>query len=894
MKDVSTKPHVSDDFVDRIAALSPAKRALLELRLKKNRASAAGGQRIARRSDRESAPLLSFAQQRLWFLDQLEPNSALYNIPTALRLSGPLNVEALQKSLAVIVERHEALRTTFASVGGEPVQVINTKPTVGLATIDLSSCAIGDRESELQRLLKLESRRPFKLTSDLMLRSILIRLSEEENVLLLVMHHIASDGWSVEVLFQELGAFYDAFCNDKPSPLPELPVQYADYAIWQRQWLQSELFEQQLSYWKKQLNGISALPLPTDRPRPAVQPHRGAHESLMLSKEITGTLKDLSRKEGASLFMTLLAVLQILLHRLTGQDDIAVGSPIAGRNRTEIESLIGFFLNTLVLRTDLSGKPMFRELLARVRTTCLEAYAHQDIPFEKLLEELRPTRDLSRTPLFQVFLNMINVGKRVGPAGLKMETISLNSIQSKFDLTIYVREHNGALQFDWVYNADLFDRDRIREMSKQYEKLLGQISEDSAKSIDSYSLLTSAAQELLPDPAAPLAADWVGSVHDRFARQARRAPDQTAIMDPDGSWTYAELNSRSNQLAHYLLDSGIQREEIVAVYAHRSASLAWALLGILKAGAAFLILDPAYPTARLIQYVRAAKPKGFICVQAAGAVADELESVLQGTIHCHVALPRQSELRLQDFLASYSTADPTVDISPNEIAYISYTSGSTGEPNGIVGTHGPLSHFLGWHAENFALASSDRFSFLSGLSHDPALRDIFTPLWLGATLCIPDRKEFGSIGHLSRWMQRMQITIAHLTPPMIQLLCEIASQPGPENTAAPSSLRFAFFGGDMLTKRDLSSFRSLFPSATCVNFYGATETPQAMGYFVVSQQSANGLRNEVTENVPVGRGIEGVQLIVLTDSAQLAGIDECGEIYIRTPYLAGDILAIPL
>jgi amino acid adenylation domain-containing protein len=902
MNDLSTKPHTSGDVTDRIAALSPAKQALLELRLKKSRSSALAGQTIVRRSDRESAPPLSFAQQRLWFLDQLEPNSALYNISTALRLRGRLNTEALQKSLAVIVERHEVLRTTFASVNGDAVQVINENPGVALAMVDLSAWPKGDRELQVKRLRKQEARRPFNLSSDLMLRSTLIRLSEEENVLQLVMHHIASDGWSIGVLFRELDALYDAFCNEKPSPLPELSIQYADYAIWQQQWLQGEVLQKQLSYWKKQLNGTSTLRLPTDRPRPAVQTHRGASQSLMLSKELTESLNALSLKEKASLFMTLLAAFQLLLHRFTGQDDIAVGSPIAGRNRAETEGLIGFFINTLVLRTVFSDNPTFKEVLARVRGTCLDAYAHQDVPFEKLVEELRPERDLSRTPLFQVFMNMVNIAKRVVPEGFKTESSSVTGsaysrtdestsdfeAQSKFDLTIYVRERDGALNFNWVYNADLFDRNRIQEMSRQYETLLSQVAEHPDASIDSYSLLTATGQELLPNPVEPLGSDWVGSVHEGFLWQARSSPAHPAITDPSGSWTYAELNSRTNQLAHYLLRNGIQREDIIAVYAHRSASLVWALLGILKAGAAFLILDPAYPAARLIQYIRMAKPRGVIELQAAGVVSNELESVLRASVDFCVTLPVSAGLGADKVFEGYSTADPEMEIHPDDLAYISYTSGSTGEPNGILGTHGPLSHFVRWQTENFALTGSDRFSFLSGLSHDPALRDIFTPLCTGGTLCILDPQQFGSPGYLRRWMKREEITIAHLAPTMIELLNESGSEAdGRSANGAVPLLRYAFFGGDSLTQRDLSKFQKIFPLTTCVNFYGATETPQAMGYFVIPQKGDTGRAGEIrTEKIPLGRGIEGAQLLVLNDAEQLAGIGELGEICVRTPYLA--------
>ena len=416
--DLHNRPKRTDDLAVRIAALSPAKRALLESKLKKNGSGASGQQTIPRSATRATAPL-SFAQERLWFLDQLEPGSTVYNIPRAFRLTGRLDSAALERSLNEIMRRHEALRTTFKSVDGTPRQVVAAQLTLPLPVIDLSDRSASDRENEVHRFTAEVARRPFDLSRGPLVRTTLLRLGQEEHILLLNMHHIVSDGWSMAILFRELADLYEAYTNGKPSPLAELPIQYVDYAVWQRNWLKGEVLETQLSYWKKQLENISTLNLPTDRPRPAVQTFHGARESLVLSTDLTQALKATSRKEGATLFMTLLAAFQILLHRLTGQEDIAVGSPIAGRNRSEIEGLIGFFINTLVLRTDLSGNPTFTELLARVRRDCLEAYAHQDVPFEKLLEELRPKRDLSRTPLFQVFLNMVNVAERVKPAGLK-------------------------------------------------------------------------------------------------------------------------------------------------------------------------------------------------------------------------------------------------------------------------------------------------------------------------------------------------------------------------------------------------------------------------------------------------------------------------------------------
>jgi amino acid adenylation domain-containing protein len=416
----------------------------------------------------------------------------------------------------------------------------------------------------------------------------------------------------------------------------------------------------------------------------------------------------------------------------------------------------------------------------------------------------------------------------------------------------------------------------MAEMMGQYEQLLSEIVEHPDQRIHSYSLLTKAALRVLPNPVEPLGSDWVGSVHERFSRQAKRQPNQLAITDPYDCWTYEELNSRSNQLAHYLLESGIRREDIVAVYGHRSASLAWALLGILKAGAAFLILDPAYPTARISEYIRSAKPRGFIQLQAGGGVSAALEDILRATVHCRVVLPRM--LEPGTFLEGYSAADPKVKIGPDDLAYVSYTSGSTGEPKGILGRHGPLSHFLPWQAEKFVLTSSDRFSLLSGLSHDPLHREIFTALWVGGTIYVPDPDILGANGELADWMARQQITFAHMTPPLGRLLTE---------TAKPQSqlpaLRQAFLVGDKLTWADVTRLRKLAPQVSCINYYGSTETQRAVSYYEIAANENNRSGQGV---VPVGRGMPNVQLLVLTTEQKLAGLGEVGEIYMRSPHLA--------
>ncbi|MGH7794618.1 MAG: amino acid adenylation domain-containing protein [Candidatus Binatia bacterium] len=837
-------------------------------------------------SPRDEELPLSFAQERLWLLDQLEPGRSAYHMSSTVRLIGPLNTAALEQSLAEIVRRHETLRTTFTTVEDRPVQVIAPSSDAAgvdlfrLIVVDLRHLGESQRRVEALRLAGEEIRRPFDLTNDLMIRAGLFRLGAEEHVLFLALHHIASDGWSMGILYRELSVLYEAFSNGRASPMPELPIQYADFAQWQRKRLQGGMLEAQVAYWKRQLRDLPTLELPSDRPRPAVQTYRGRRQTARVGEGVADALKAFSRLEGASLFMTLLAAFQILLYRYTGQEDIVVGTPIAGRNRVEIEELIGFFINTLVLRTNVSGDCTFRELLGGVREVTLGAYAHQDLPFEKLLEELRPERDLSRTPLFQIFFNMVNVGEiSLKLSGLKAEPLSAANVESKFDMTVYVREQEQGLQFNLVYNADLFNQDRMAEMLRQYERLLSQIAQNPDQAISSFSLVTPAAMNLLPDPTEPLDMNWVGAVHDRLSDQAKRTPEHPAITDPYDSWTYRELNLRSNQLARSLVESGVERGDVVAIYGHRSASLVWAVLGILKAGAAFLILDPAYPLARSIHYMRLAKPRGFVRLDVLDAVSDELEEFIKENTAYQVTLPRLSGLRFNDPLQSYSTEEPGIPVGPDDLAYVSFTSGSTGEAKGVLGRHGSLSHFLPWQAETFGLNASDRFSMLSGLAHDPLQRDIFTPLWVGATLCIPDPEIIGT-SKLAQWMAETQVTFAHLTPALAELLAESAAS----NRRLPS-LRYVFFVGDKLTRRDVARLRRLAPGVTCIASYGTTETQRAVGFNLISEKTEPRERRH-REVYPLGRGIKDVQLLVLTAGQRLAGIGELGEIYVRSPHLA--------
>lgn len=829
----------------------------------------------------EDVPL-SFSQMRMWLIEQMSPGNTGLNLPATYRFSGTLDYGAFEASLDEIVKRHATLRTAFVEVNGQPVQRILPEIRFGLQTVDLSDKPASERDAEVARLIAEEEGRVFDLLKPPLARALLIRLTDDVHVFHVTMHHIVADGWSIGLFVRELAAFYEAFSTGQPAALPDLRVQYADFVYWQQKWLQTAAVESQLAYWRQQLAGSPPLlELPTDYPRPPVQTFRGGHQIVSLPVELSAAVRDFSQRQGVTLFMTLLSAFYVLLGRYTGQDDIPVGSPIAGRNRQEIEDLIGVFINTLVLRADLSGSPTFFELLKRVRQVTLDAYANQDVPFEKLVEELRPSRDASYTPLFQVLYNMLNFGQNeIKITGLEVETISDLDIGSNFDMTLYAIEEGARIKFWLVYNADLFRHERIVLLLEQYRQLLEQAVTHPDEPIATYSLVSPGSETYLPDPTQPLRVEWEGAVHTRFMQQAQDFPDRVALVDRYTTWTYHQLDARSSQLAHYLHAQGVRPGDVVAVYGHRSLPLVWALLSILKAGCAFTVLDPDYPPTRLVEQLELAKPTGWIHLETAGPMSEVLQTFIQQLNICKFVLPHPARPREGDFLASFDTTAPNVEVDPDGLMYILFTSGTTGRPKGILGTLRPVSHFLKWHSETFDLSQSDNFSMLSGLAHDPLLRDIFTPLWVGGTLYIPDPQAISSPDLLLEWMRENRITVTHLTPPLAQLLTEAGY--GGDNLP---DLRYAFFGGDVLTQNLAVRFQEFAPNATSVNYYGATETPQAMGFYVVPKVDlANGDIGK-PPIVPVGRGIADVQLLVLNPAGGLAGIGELGEIAIRTPYL---------
>lgn len=587
----------TDLLNQRLAQLSPEKRALLEAQIFKKQQKPASPQ-IPKRSQ-QSPCALSFAQQRLWFLAQLQPESAIYNIPIALHFPSELNLSALQQALNAIVERHEVLRTTFDLIADEPVQVIHPPRPVNLVIIDL------EQKSELQRSLNQAAQQSFDLRQDLMLKATLFRLPDGEQALLLLLHHIASDGWSGNILLREIDTYYTAFTAGNPISLPRLPIQYADFAQWQRQWLSGDVLTQQLDYWKQRLVGeLPVLELSNcfTKATPScstVQTDAGERYSLTLSKTLTQAIQQFAQQEKVTLFMMLLTAFKTLLYRYTQQEDMLIGSAIANRKWVDVEGLIGFFVNTLVLRTDLSGQPTFRSLLSRVRDVVLSAYEHQDLPFEKLVEELQPERRLNQNPLVQVMFVLQNASD--SSLSIANSTpILIDTETAKFDLVLSCTESTQGLKVSWLYRTEVFERSTIEQMSQHFEVLLNGIIAAPDQSIATLPILTlSEKQQFL---------DWnqthtdyprTTCIHQQFEAQVEQTPDAIALVMDEQRYSYRELNQQANQLAHYLRTLDVQPNQAIAVHLERSPKLIIALLAILKAGGAYLPLDPTYPVDRL-------------------------------------------------------------------------------------------------------------------------------------------------------------------------------------------------------------------------------------------------------------------------------------------------------
>lgn len=843
-----------------------SRRALLDALLREEGLGGGVGAGIPRREGGTVLPL-SFAQQRMWVLHELEPASAAFNIQRAIAVDAPLEVESLQHAVDALVRRHEILRTTFTARDGEPFQIVREDLGVAVDVVDVSELSEEEREDAVRERIDDDAARPFDFERGPLVRVSLVRRGPTQHMVCMTMHHIVSDGWSLGVLTRELNEQYTALVEDREPNLEPLPIQYADFAVWQRG--DSGRYAADLEYWRQQL----AAPLPRtelrpDYERPPVQSYRGARVTRALPGELRDAIADLAAREGATPFMALLAVLDALLARHTGVEDVVIGSPVAGRTRAELEPLVGFFVNTLVLRTDVSGDPSFVELLARVRRTALEAFAHQEVPFERLLEELDVPRDASRTPAFSVFLNMLAFGdpSKRGHE-LRQRVLLRDDPGARFDLTLYVQERADSMRLTAVYDADLFEPDRMGDLLAQFELLLRAAVERPSEPLSRVPLVTETVRDALPDPDAALDPGAREPLHALVGRAAALAPARTAIDGAGESTSYADLVERAARIGAALRRRGLTRGDTVAVLGARGAPLVTALLGVLHADAAFIVLDVESPPAHV--------SRGLQLAGASALLATSVGAEPALAIAEPVGLP----LLLLDDLAAEAAPEPASGPSlESDLAYVALTSGSTGEPRAVLGEHGPVAAFVQWQAARFGLGCEDRFAMVSSLGHDPLLRDVFTPLALGATLYVPSASVMSAPPALRQWLRDMRITVLHATPSLARLLCSEL-----DDGERLGDLRHVFFGGDLLRSQDVELMRRLAPEATYVNFYGTTETPQGVSFFVVPSSAAGDRRRS---RVPLGADGPSAQLLVVAPHGGIAGVGELGEIHVRSPNLA--------
>ncbi|MDZ8264154.1 non-ribosomal peptide synthetase [Nostoc sp. ChiQUE01b] len=825
---------------------------------------------------------LSFAQQGLWFINQLTPDTPTYNIPIVINFKGCINLTALEDSLNEIIRRHEVLRTSFTVSDGQPTQVINQAPPFTLAVEDLRVLSESESPQEAQRLAIEFAQQPFDLSAQSLLRTKILQLDDKNYQLLVTLHHIIADGWSIGLLIKELTALYEAFSTDKLSlrsrsvsqtdalasllpqrgtPIPELPIQYGDFVNWQQKWLDSDRIQPKLTYWKQKLSGeLTVLNLPTDRPRSPVQTFNGAQAKLVLSQTLTKELKNLSRHSGVTLFMTLLTAFKTLLYRYTGQTDILVGSPIANRNRAEVESLIGFFVNVLVLRTDLSGDLSFQELLARVKSTALEAYIHQDLPFEKLVEELQPSRDLSYNPLFQVMFVLKNVPK----PNISLSDVSVTYEEgyngtSKFDLTLFMEDSEQGLIATCEYNTDLFNADTITRILGHFQTLLSSIVSDPQQRISDLQLLT-------PSEVQQLLVEWNDTktdypqdkcIHQLFEAQVEKTPDAIAVVFENQQLTYQELNDRANQLARYLQELRVKPEVIVGVCMKRSPEMLIALLAILKAGGAYVPLDPAYPQERLTFMLEDSQSKVLL-------TQSHLVELFAKSNVCVVCIDRDSQL-----LSQQNTENLLSQVKPNHLAYVIYTSGSTGIPKGVAIEHQSCVALLTWAREVFT--DDDLAGVLASTSicFDLSVFELFVPVsWGGRVILVENGLHLPSLV--------AEVSLVNTVPSIIAELLQV--------DGLPPSVRTVNLAGEPLQNQLVQQIYQNHHIQKVLNLYGPSEDTTYSTFAQV---------NKGDNRVTIGRPIANTQIYLFDTKLQLVPIGVPGEIYIGGAGLARGYLNRP-
>ncbi|HEX6184601.1 MAG TPA: amino acid adenylation domain-containing protein [Pyrinomonadaceae bacterium] len=884
---------MSSEIRAELENLSPERRALLARRLReRGGASPNAGARPAAEVAAWEQPLhtpppitraragggapLSFAQQRLWFIDQLDPGRSNYNVVASVSLVGPLDEAALARSFAEIEHRHESLRTKFTSEGGRPEQSVLPPAEPQLRVVDLRGEGAEGARAAAIRLAAEETQRPFDLAAGRLYRALLVREGEESHALILTMHHIVSDGWSMGVFIREMAALYRAFSSGESPPLDELPVQYSDFARWQQSWLQGEILEAQLDYWKKQLTGAPpAVELLTDRPRQPAQSFRGARERLTLSARASEALKALARREGASIFMVLLAGFKALLSRYSGQADIVVGTPIANRSRSEVEGLIGFFANTLVLRTELSGDPTFRELLGRVRRSALGGYAHQDLPFERLVEELNPERDASRHPLFQVMFVLQNTQQStLQAAGMRFEPFPVEGVTSKFDLTLIMEDSGAEIGGSLEYSTDLFDASTAARMLEHLRNLFEGAAADPDRRVSELPLAGEAERRLLLRAWNDTARDYGTPrvVHRLFESQAAATPAATAAVHGGEALTYAELNAKANRLAHRLRSLGVRAESRVGICIERSFDMLAAVLAVLKAGGAYVPLDPEYPAERLV-YMLEDSGAGLLLT------SDALAPRLHASGARVLALGAEWQAVEQE-----SAEDLDSGVDGDNLCYVIYTSGSTGRPKGVAMTHRALANLIEWQHEELNDAGATTTLQFSSLSFDVSFHEMFSAWRSGGTLVLIPEEARRDPALLAGVMARHGVDRLLPSFAALQQLAEHADAGG----LAGVGLREVKSTAEQLhvTPQIVRLFRGM-SGGVLRNDYGPSETHAVTSYTLA------GPPEMWPALPPIGRPIANTQIYLLDRNLRPAPLGVAGELYVGGECLARGYLGRP-
>jgi amino acid adenylation domain-containing protein len=838
--------------------------------------------RVERGGERRKRSPLSFAQQRLWFIDQLNPGNAVYNIPGAVRLDSGLKLDALERAINEVVRRHEILRTRFEVAAGEPAQVIDAWAPRSLDITDLTSLPAEEREKELNRMAGEEAETGFDLSRGPLLRVKILKLEEEDHLLLYTMSHIVSDGWSMGILIREVETLYQAYLAGEESPLPELEIQYGDFAAWQREYLAGEVLENAIGYWREQLKDAAVLELPTDRARPAEASYRGGLKTMWLGRQLSEELKTLSRREGATLYMTLMAAFKALLMRYSRQEDISVGTAIANRTRKEVEGLIGFFVNTLVMRTDLSGNPGFSELLRREREVALGAYAHQELPFEKLVEELNPERDLSRSPLFQVMMILQNAGQEIS----KLNVAGLDGVGSgietmdeeqavQFDLTLTITDLGRGLAGGMEYSRDLFEAGTIGRLIEHYTNLLNEIARDSERPISELNLLSDEEREQVVlrwnETGNPYPEDRC--VHNLFEEQTERTSEAVAVVSDEGCLSYGELNRRANQLGRYLRGLGVGPEVVIGLCLERSLEMAVGLLGTLKAGGAYLPLDPAYPAERLRFMVEDAAARLI--------VTQEKHRSLFGTtpaeLICLDSSCNEIGREIKENIEN--------EVRSDNLAYVIYTSGSTGLPKGTMVTHRSVVNLASDGASTFRLGPESRFLQFASLSFDVAVEEIY-PVWsIGGSIALQGENLLYSYTELARTIERHEITTIELPTVYWREWVREMSRNG---RIAPRSLDLVIVAGERVSPDILKEWKE--HEVQLLHVYGVTEATVTSTAYLTPGDLAD--RANLAE-IPIGLPMANTEVYLLDERLQPMPVGIPGGMYLGGAGLARGYLKRP-